>query len=417
MDKSVSAGSVKGIIAPPSSKSYAQRAIALALLAQGKSILRNIEFCKDTRSALSCIEALGAKVEVLDHNTIAIDGGLRPQTNTLQVGESGLATRLFTPIASLWHEAVTIQGEGTLLHRPMIMMIEPLRALGVEVRDGGGYLPIEVKGPIHGGEIEVDGSISSQFITGLLLSLPLAEDDTTLHVTSPVSTPYIDMTIDTARLYGIEIMQKEGDYTEFFIEGGQKYTPADISIEGDWSGASSMLVAGAIAGEVTVKNISTLSKQADTAIIRALERAGAGIIIEQDSITVSKRPLKAFSFDATNAPDLFPALAALAAAAEGVSTIIGTSRLRHKESDRAETLRQEYEKLGIEIDISEENVMKIRGGNIKPAVVFSHGDHRIAMSLAVSALRCEGEVIIEQAESVEKSYPTFFEDLESIIQR
>lgn len=417
MDKSVSAGSVKGIIAPPSSKSYAQRAIALALLAQGKSILRNIEFCKDTRSALSCIEALGAKVEVLDHNTIAIEGGLRPQTNTLQVGESGLATRLFTPIASLWHEAVTIQGEGTLLHRPMIMMIEPLRALGVEVRDGGGYLPIEVKGPIHGGEIEVDGSISSQFITGLLLSLPLAEDDTTLHVTSPVSTPYIDMTIDTARLYGIEIMQKEGDYTEFFIEGGQKYTPADISIEGDWSGASSMLVAGAIAGEVTVKNISTLSKQADTAIIRALERAGAGIIIEQDSITVSKRPLKAFTFDATNAPDLFPALAALAAAAEGVSTIIGTSRLRHKESDRAETLRQEYEKLGIEIDISEENVMKIRGGNIKPAVVFSHGDHRIAMSLAVSALRCEGEVIIEQAESVEKSYPTFFEDLESIIQR
>lgn len=417
MDKSVSAGSVKGIIAPPSSKSYAQRAIALALLAQGKSILRNIEFCKDTRSALACIEALGAKVEVLDHNTIAIEGGLRPQTNTLQVGESGLATRLFTPIASLWHEAVTIQGEGTLLHRPMIMMIEPLRALGVEVRDGGGYLPIEVKGPIHGGEIEVDGSISSQFITGLLLSLPLAEDDTTLHVTSPVSTPYIDMTIDTARLYGIEIMQKEGDYTEFFIEGGQKYTPADISIEGDWSGASSMLVAGAIAGEVTVKNISTLSKQADTAIIRALERAGAGIIIEQDSITVSKRPLKAFTFDATNAPDLFPALAALAAAAEGVSTIIGTSRLRHKESDRAETLRQEYEKLGIEIDISEENVMKIRGGKIKPAVVFSHGDHRIAMSLAISALRCEGEVIIEQAESVEKSYPTFFEDLESIIQR
>lgn len=416
MDKSISAGCVKGIIAPPSSKSYAQRAIALALLSQGKSILRNIEFCKDTRSALSCIEALGAKVEILDESTIAIEGGLRPLSNTLHVGESGLATRLFTPIASLWHEAITIQGEGTLLHRPMIMMIEPLRALGVEVRDGGGYLPIEVKGPIHGGEIEVDGSISSQFITGLLLSLPLAEEDTTLHVTSPVSTPYIDMTIDTARIFGIEIMQKEGDYTEFFIEGGQKYTPADISIEGDWSGASTILVAGAIAGEVTVKNISTLSKQADTAIIRALERAGAGIIIEHDSITVSKRPLKAFTFDATNSPDLFPALAALAAAAEGVSTIIGTSRLSHKESDRAETLRQEYEKLGIEIDISQEDVMTIRGGKIKPATVFSHGDHRIAMSLAVSALRCDGEVVIEQAECVEKSYPTFFEDLESIIE-
>ena len=416
MDKSLSAGCVKGIIAPPSSKSYAQRAIALALLSQGRSILRNIEFCKDTRSALSCIESLGAKVEHLDECTLAIEGGLNPRSNTLHVGESGLATRLFTPIASLWHESLTIQGEGTLLHRPMLMMIEPLRALGVSVRDGGGFLPIEVQGPIHGGEVEVDGSISSQFITGLLLSLPLAEEDTTLKVNSPVSTPYIDMTIDTARLFGIEIMHKEGDYTEFFIEGGQKYTPADISIEGDWSGASTILVAGAIAGEVTVKNISTLSKQADTAIIRALERAGAGIVIEHDSVTVSKRPLKAFNFDATNCPDLFPALAALAAACEGVSIIKGTSRLRHKESDRAETLRQEYEKLGIEIDINEEDVMKIRGGKISPASVYSHGDHRIAMSLAVSALRCDGEVVIREAECVEKSYPTFFEDLESIIQ-
>lgn len=417
MDKYVSLGSINGIITPPSSKSYAQRAIALALLAEGRTVLRNIEFCKDTRSALKCIETLGAKVEFIDESTIAIEGGLNPKSNTLYVGESGLATRLFTPIASLNRSPITIQGEGTLLYRPMTMMVDPLRQLGVTVRDGGGYLPIEVQGPIHGGEITVDGSISSQFITGLLLALPLAEEDTTLHVTSPVSTPYIDMTIDTARRFGIEIMQNEGDYTQFFIEGNQKYIPTDLAIEGDWSGASTMLVAGAIAGEVTVKNISTLSKQADTAICRALERAGAGLIIEQDSITVSKRDLRAFEFDATNSPDLFPALAALAAAAEGESVIIGTERLRHKESDRAETIRSEYEKLGIEVDISEENIMKIRGGEIRPATVFSHNDHRIAMSLAVSALRCKGEVRIENAECVEKSYPTFFEDLESIIVR
>ena len=417
MDKYVSLGSINGIITPPSSKSYAQRAIALALLAEGRTVLRNIEFCKDTRSALKCIETLGAKVEFIDESTIAIEGGLNPKSNTLYVGESGLATRLFTPIASLNRSPITIQGEGTLLYRPMTMMVDPLRQLGVTVRDGGGYLPIEVQGPIHGGEITVDGSISSQFITGLLLALPLAEEDTTLHVTSPVSTPYIDMTIDTARRFGIEIMQNEGDYTQFFIEGNQKYTSTDLAIEGDWSGASTLLVAGAIAGEVTVKNISTLSKQADTAICRALERAGAGLIIEQDSITVSKRDLRAFEFDATNSPDLFPALAALAAAAEGESVIIGTERLRHKESDRAETIRSEYEKLGIEVDISEENIMKIRSGEINPATVFSHNDHRIAMSLAVSALRCKGEVRIENAECVEKSYPTFFEDLESIIVR
>ena len=417
MDKTVSLGSVNGTITPPSSKSYAQRAIALALLAEGRTTLRNIEFCKDTRSAISCIEALGAKVSYLDESTIAIDGGLHPVTDTLMVGESGLATRLFTPIASLNSTPICIKGEGTLLHRPMMMMIEPLRRLGVEVRDGGGHLPIEVKGPIHGGNIGVDGSFSSQFITGLLLALPLAKEDTTLHVRSAVSTPYIDMTIDTAKRFGVEIMHHEGDYSEFYIEGGQKYTPADLAIEGDWSGASTMLVAGAISGRVTVKNLSTLSKQADTAICRALERAGAGIIIEGDSITVTKRRLRSFTFDATNSPDLFPALAALAAAAHGQSTIIGTQRLLHKESDRAETIRQEYEKLGIEVDISEENVMKIRGGEIHPATVFSHNDHRIAMSLAVSALRCKGDVTIENAECVEKSYPTFFEDLESITVR
>lgn len=417
MDKTVSLGSVNGTITPPSSKSYAQRAIALALLAEGRTTLRNIEFCKDTRSAISCIEALGAKVSYLDESTITIDGGLHPVTDTLMVGESGLATRLFTPIASLNSTPICIKGEGTLLHRPMMMMIEPLRRLGVEVRDGGGHLPIEVKGPIHGGNIEVDGSFSSQFITGLLLALPLAKEDTTLHVRSAVSTPYIDMTIDTAKRFGVEIMHHEGDYSEFYIEGGQKYAPADLAIEGDWSGASTMLVAGAISGRVTVKNLSTLSKQADTAICRALERAGAGIIIEGDSITVTKRRLRSFTFDATNSPDLFPALAALAAAAHGQSTIIGTQRLLHKESDRAETIRQEYEKLGIEVDISEENVMKIRGGEIHPATVFSHNDHRIAMSLAVSALRCKGDVTIENAECVEKSYPTFFEDLESITVR
>ncbi len=417
MDKSVSLGSIKGVITPPSSKSYAQRAIALSLLAEGRSVLRNIEFCKDTRSALKCIEALGARVEFLDHSTIAIEGGLNPISDTLYVGESGLATRLFTPIASLNHSPITIEGEGTLRYRPMEMMVEPLRKLGVTVRDGGGFLPIEVQGPIHGGKLHVDGSISSQFITGLLLALPLAEEDTTLYVDSPVSTPYIDMTINTARRFGVEIMHNEGDYTQFFIEGGQHYTPADIAIEGDWSGAASILVAGAIAGEVTVKNISTLSKQADTAICRALERAGAGLIIEQESITVSKRPLRGFEFDATNAPDLFPALAALAAAAEGESVIVGTDRLRHKESDRAETIRREYEKLGIEVDISQPNIMRIRGGEIRPATTFSHNDHRIAMSIATSALRCKGEVIIEQAECVEKSYPTFFEDLESIIER
>lgn len=412
MDITIPRGSLKGRLTPPCSKSYAQRALAVSLLAEGESVLRNIEFCNDTLSAIRCIESLGAKVRRIDDSTLAVIGGFSPKNDILQVGESGLSTRLFTPIASLADHPIVIDGTGTLLHRPMTMMIEPLRRLGVEVRDGGGYLPIEVKGPIRGGEIEVDGSLSSQFVTGLLLALPLAEEDTTLCVHGAVSTPYIDMTIDTAKRFGGKILHN--DYSEFFIEGGQRYQATDLFIEGDWSAAAMLLVAGAIAGEVTLDNISTLSLQADTAICSALVHAGASVINEENSITVAKRELQAFEFDATNCPDLFPALAALAAAAEGESVIIGTKRLEHKESNRAETIRNEYAKLGIEVDISTENIMKIRGGEIHSAVADGCNDHRIAMSLAVSALRSDGAVEIKGAECVEKSYPDFFKDLEHL---
>ncbi len=413
MDKSVSCGCVAGKITPPCSKSYAQRALAAALLAEGESTLRNIEFCKDTQSALGCIESLGAKVRRADEHTLCVTGGLSPQSDTLLVGESGLAARLFTPIASLCDRPVVIAGEGTLLHRPMDMMIAPLRRLGVDVRDGGGRLPIEVCGPIRGGEIDVDGSVSSQFITGLLLALPLASEDTTLHVEHAVSRPYLDMTVDTARHFGVSILHN--DYSEFFIEGGQRYEPADFPIEGDWSAAAIMLVAGAVAGEVTLDNLSLLSKQADVAVCDALVRAGASVVSDDRSITVARRRLSAFEFDATDCPDLFPALVALAAAAEGESVIVGTSRLEHKESNRAETLRNEYAKLGIEIDIDTDNVMRVRGGAVRSGVATeSCHDHRMAMSLAVSALRCDGEIIVRDAECVAKSYPEFFETLDAL---
>ncbi|MCH5329645.1 MAG: 3-phosphoshikimate 1-carboxyvinyltransferase [Alistipes sp.] len=414
MDTSVPRGRLQGRIAPPCSKSYAQRALALALLAEGTSVLRNIEFCDDTLSAMHCIETLGARVQRIDRSTLAVTGGTAPDAHVLHVGESGLATRLFTPIAALRSTPVIIEGRGTLLHRPMSMMAEPLRTLGVDVRDGGGYLPIEVCGPLRGGEIDVDGSLSSQFVTGLLLALPMASDDTTMRVHGAVSTPYIDMTVDTVERFGGRILHN--DYSEFFIEGGQQYRAADFNIEGDWSAAAMLLVAGAVAGEVTVDNISSLSKQADTAVCRALVRAGASLISEERSVTAARRDLTAFEFDATECPDLFPALVALAAAAEGTSTIIGTSRLEYKESHRAETLKEEYAKLGIEIDTNTENIMRVRGGEIRAARTESHNDHRIAMSIAVSALRCKDErgVIIEGAEAVAKSYPTFFEDLKAL---
>jgi 3-phosphoshikimate 1-carboxyvinyltransferase len=371
--------------------------------------------CRDTRSAIAAIERLGAKVEIIDDNTLIIDGGLNPQTNVLNVGESGLSARLFTPIAALASAPITIEGEGTLLHRPMAMMVEPLKELGVEVRDGGGRLPIEVCGPMRGGKVVVDGSMSSQFITGLLIALPCAERDTSIEVRDAVSTPYLDMTLETLERFGVEVMYNEGDYTQFYVEGGQRYEAVDYTIESDWSAAASIMVAAAIAGEVTINNISTLSRQADTAICRALERAGASLIIEERSITVAHRTLEAFEFDATQCPDLFPALVALAAASEGVSTIKGIKRLRGKESDRGEALRAEYAKLGIDIELDyDEDVMRVVGGMPEVAEVDSHDDHRIAMSLAVTALRLTEPIIIKNSECVAKSYPSFFEDIEML---
>jgi 3-phosphoshikimate 1-carboxyvinyltransferase len=411
MDKSVPRGRISGVATPPCSKSYAQRALAAALLAEGESVLRNLDFCDDTLSAIRVIETLGAKVERLDERTVKVMGGLNPQSDLLNMGESGLATRMFTPIASLCNKPITVQGEGTLLYRPMHMMIEPLRKLGVDVRDGGGRLPVEVCGPISGGEIEVDGSVSSQFLTGLLMALPLAAEDTTIAVENAVSTPYLDMTIDLASKFGVNI--QHNDYKEFYVEGGQKYEATDLAIEGDWSAAAMLLVAGAVAGEITLTNISLLSKQADVAICDALVRAGALVTSEPDRITVEHRDLVGFEFDATQCPDLFPALAALAAAAEGESVIYGTHRLEHKESNRAETIASEYGKLGIKVEL-EGDMMRIHGGEIHAAEVESHHDHRIAMSMAVSALRSDGEVLIHDSECVAKSFPDFFAVLESL---
>ena len=411
MDYSSSCGRVEGTLTPPCSKSYAQRALAISLLAEGTTTLRNMDYCQDTRSALGCIRTLGARVTELDPSVLSIEGGIRPLDLRLQVGESGLASRLFTPIAALADCPIRIEGSGSLLERPMQMMIDPLRRLGVEVSDTLGHLPFEVCGPIRGGEIEVDGSVSSQFITGLLIALPMAQEDTTLHVVDPVSIPYLDMTIDTAARFGVEIFHKE--YREFFIPGGQRYQAIDHTIEGDWSAAAMLCVAGAVAGEVRVEHVSMLSKQADTAILDALVRAGASVINEEQAVTVARRELHGFEFDATHCPDLFPALAVLAAAAEGETVIYGTHRLIHKESNRAETIASEYGKLGIKVEL-EGDVMRIKGGEIHATEVESHNDHRIAMSMAVSALRSDGEVLIHNSECVAKSFPDFFAVLESL---
>ena len=411
MKTTIHKGRIAGSITAPASKSYAQRAVAAALLAGGETTLTHLDLCNDTRAALDVARRLGASVSH-EGTTYTIRGGLNPVSTKLNIGESGLATRLFTPIASLCHMPITINGEGSILRRPIEMMEEPLQALGVEVISNGGYLPISVKGPMRGGEIHVDGSLSSQFITGLLMALPLSPNDTVLHVENLKSRPYVDMTIDLAARFGVAI--EHNNYEQFYIAGGQHYTPCTYNIEGDWSGASCLLVAGATAGSITIRNLNHISLQADLAIIEALARAGAEIITTNSSVTVHGGPLHAFEFDATDCPDLFPALAALAASCEGTSVLTGTQRLTYKESNRAKTIAEVFGRLGIGVDLSEENTMRITGGPVSSAVVDSHNDHRIAVAAAVAALSSDDSVVIEGADAADKSYPNFWNDLDTL---
>ena len=411
MEKTIHPSQVSGEVRPPCSKSYAQRALAAALLSDGETTLSNIELCDDTRYAMNVITGLGASVRQTGPTEYVIRGGLAPITDTINTGESGLATRLFTPIAALCDRRMTITGTGTMLRRPIGMMIDPLRNLGVQVRSNG-YLPITVQGPLRGGETDVEAYVSSQFLTGLLMALPLAEGDTILHVEQPNSLPYLAVTVDLASKFRIR-MEHNG-FREFFIPGGQHYHPAKLHIEGDWSSAAFMLVAGAIAGEVTAKRMNTLSLQADLAIIQALTKAGAVIITTPDEITVRKRELTGFDFDATQRPDLFPILAVLGANCEGTTHIRGVNRLVYKESNRAEAIVSEYTKLGMDVAL-EDDVMTVRGGSLSGGTIDSCNDHRIAMAAAIAALAASGPVTITNAQAVTKSYPRFWDDLDSII--
>ena len=410
MNKTINPAQIAGEVRLPCSKSYAQRALAASLLCEGETTLSNIELCDDTRYAMDVITGLGAQIRQTDNTEYTIKGGLNPIADTINTGESGLATRLFTPIAALYDKSITITGKGTMMRRPIGMKIDPLRNLGVQVATDG-YLPITVKGPLTGGETTVDAHVSSQFLTGLLMSLPLAQQDTILQVEQPNSLPYLAVTVDLASKFRIR-MEHNG-FKEFFIPGGQHYAPAKLHIEGDWSCAAFMLVAGAIAGEVTARAMNTLSLQADIAIIEALTKAGAVIITTPNEITVRYRELNGFDFDATQRPDLFPILAVLGANCEGTTRIRGVNRLQYKESNRAEAIYTEFSKLGMRVEF-DEDIMVIHGSQLSGGTVDSCSDHRIAMAAAIAALTATGPVTITNAQAVTKSYPRFWEDLETL---
>lgn len=410
---------VRGIVTAPASKSAMQRACAAALIRKGKSVINNPGISNDDKASLNVIKTLGAKVHQNDDGSLLVDSSenIAGAASQVNFGESGLGIRMFTPIAALQKENITITGEGSLLLRPMHFFDEIFPQLNVAVKSNNGRLPLEISGGLVPRNITIDGSLSSQFLTGLLFAYSAAKaENVSIHVNNLNSKPYIDLTLKVLQDFGLSSPQNK-KYQEFYFplsSAARNPLSVNYTVEGDWSGAAFLLVAGAVAGSVVVKGLDIDSVQADKKILHALMDCGAHLSVKHDQVEVNEAPLKPFHFNATDCPDLFPPLVTLACFCNGKSVIEGVHRLAHKESDRAKTLMEEFAKLGINITI-QDDLMIVEGvEKALSATVHSRNDHRIAMACAIAGLRADGNVIIEQAQAVNKSYPAFYMDLERL---
>jgi 3-phosphoshikimate 1-carboxyvinyltransferase len=463
----------------PCSKSFAQRAIICAALADGVSHLHGYTPCGDSEAALSVARALGADVQQ-DGSTLVINGiaaslGSFQSEATLHVGESGLLARMMIPVmAQLCDGPVHFTGEKTLLARPLTGAREILDVFGCEIlcsaQDDRGNaqkgnedavrIPLTVSGPLRsGGRVVISGKHGSQLITGLLMALPFAQKNTTLVVNDPKSIPYMFITLEVLKKFGIKIgnemlggrdfLESDGDWAlctemHFKVRGGQRYKAADIDLEGDWSAAANFLVAGAVFGKTEVAGLDTSSLQADLSIMDILMDAGASLSQidgSQGNITVQRAPLRAFSVDASNCPDLFPIISVLAAFCQGTSRIAGLGRLANKESDRATAIYDMLTQMGVDVQRDGDELV-IRGyslaqrllagrlvgsgvmagqtdiaesrysgmpGLLKGGSYTSHHDHRMVMALKVAALGADSPIVIDDEDCVAKSFPSFNE--------
>lgn len=410
---------LKGTVQAPASKSSMQRACAAAMLKMGETTIVNPGHSDDDKAALDIIQRLGAKVSFENGVWKVESEGVLPITNEINCGESGLSIRMFTPIAALSEKEIRINGSGSLHTRPMDFFDEILPQLGVKVKSNNGKLPLTIQGPLQPKNIEVDGSLSSQFLTGLLMAYAAAgAKDVSIKVNNLKSRPYIALTLDVMKQFGLPIPENK-DFEEFFFTNESPVNqltnqPVSYIVEGDWSGGAFLLVAGAIAGPITVRGLDLTSTQADKAIVDAMMAANAGIAIDAKGITIHPSEMNAFYFDATDCPDLFPPLVALAAYCNGKTTIRGVNRLTHKESNRALSLQDEFDKMGVFIELDNDVMIVHSTKNVKGADVHSNHDHRIAMACAVAALKASSETVIEEAQAIKKSYPDFYEDLKKL---
>lgn len=403
---------LSGCVSVPPSKSAAHRAIICAALADGTSVISPVELSNDIKATIECMNALGIKT-TLDGNILTIDGSTKftNKNVVLNCGESGSTLRFLIPVAAAGNVNAEFIGHGRLPQRPIGIYLDCLPKNGVQCETQGG-LPLKTSGQLKSGIFEIPGNISSQFITGLLLALPMLDGDSEIILTSPVeSVGYINMTIDIMKSFGVEIQTTESGYK---IKGGQKYKSRSFTVEGDWSQAAFFMSAAALGDTVAIDNLSLNSYQGDKACMDLFAQFGADIKNENGNITVSPKTLKGIEIDATNIPDLVPILAVTAAFAEGKTTITGAARLRIKESDRLRAITDGLSRLGADITELPDGLVINGVEGLSGGEVEGYNDHRIVMAMAVAAIKADSDVTISDMESINKSYPTFFEDYKKL---
>jgi 3-phosphoshikimate 1-carboxyvinyltransferase len=413
MKLTINRSEIKGKVNAPPSKSYTHRAIAIAAMSTN-AIVHNPLISEDTKATIRASEAFGAKVVSKNDSLLILgfDGKLIIPDNVLDVANSGTTLRIMTAVSSLLDGSTVLTGDASIRTRPNTPLLNALNDLGAVAFStrNNGMAPIVVRGKMKGGKIKIDGSISSQFISALLIACPLSENETTIIIKGELkSRPYVNITIDMLKDAGARIIVDKSA-NSFTIPPNQKYDMRSYNVPGDFSSASYMMAAGALCGDVTIQNLYP-SQQGDSALIEILEKMGAQISWDRKKgeIKVSKSELKGINVDVGKTPDLVPTLAVLGAVSKGQMVIENAEHVRYKETDRLHAMTVELKKMGVDIT-EEKDKLIIKGGKINGANVHGWDDHRIVMALAVAGI-VAGGTTIDTIESVSISYPGFFEDL------
>ncbi len=382
---------LRGRVTVPASKSVAHRAMICSFLAGGGNVSPLVS-SKDMQATAQAI------------------GSLKNGGDVCDCIESGSTLRFMIPVAAALGKTVTFVGSGKLPNRPIGDYLRLLPQHGVTCESEGG-LPLKISGKLTAGTFEIAGNVSSQYITGLMLALPVLDGDSEIVLTTPLqSKPYVDMTVDVLKRYGVDVAETERGY---FVRGNQRFTVQDFMVEGDWSQAAFFLAAGAIGGDVTVDGLNIGSTQGDKRIVEVIKKFGAKVTVTENSVHAEKSALCGITLDASDIPDMVPTVAVLAAFASGTTVIKGAERLRYKESDRIESVVANLKKMGVDVTETPDGMI-ISGGTVHGADIDGYNDHRIVMAFSVAGLFADGVTTITDCESINKSYPDFFEDYNRI---